>query len=69
MGRDGLGCVEDVGMELLTGALLQGEDALCDDESGLVGDGLVGRLHHVLESAEGELVGVCGMCDALVGVG
>ena len=56
-------------MELLTGALLQGEDALCDDESGLVGDGLVGRLHHVLESAEGELVGVCGMCDALVGVG
>lgn len=66
MGGDCLGGVENVGVELLAGSLLHGEDALRDDEKGLVGDGLVRRLCHVLECAENELVGVGGARGELV---
>ena len=61
-----MGGVENVGVELLAGSLLHGEDALRDDEKGLVGDGLVRRLRHVLECAENELVGVGGARGELV---
>ena len=61
-----MGGVENVGVELLAGSLLHGEDALRDDEKGLVGDGLVRRLRHVLECAENELVGVGGAWGELV---
>lgn len=61
-----MGSVENVGVELLAGSLLHGEDALRDDEKGLVGDGLVRRLRHVLECAENELVGVGGARGELV---
>ena len=66
MRGDCLGGVENVGVELLAGSLLHGEDALRDDEKGLVGDGLVRRLCHVLECAENELVGVGGARGELV---
>ena len=61
-----MGGVENVGVELLAGSLLHGEDALRDDEKGLVGDGLVRRLRHVPECAENELVGVGGARGELV---
>ena len=61
-----MGGVENVGVELLAGSLLHGEDALRDDEKGLVGDGLVRRLRHVLECGENELVGVGGARGELV---